>query len=98
MCLAIRTCLVSSCLRYLFSRFFQYLKFSIIYIDLNIIVVHGTYLLEMTTVAPREDKSCVIPLPSPVPPPVMKALLPSRQLGGRSGIFTAGNISAAPLL
>ena len=47
----------------------------------------------MATFAPNSDIICAIPLPSPVPPPVMNAILPSNAPSGSSFDFTAGKKS-----
>ena len=48
----------------------------------------------MTTVAPNLDNISAIPLPSPVPPPVMNAVLLAKQPLGNIGSTLAGNFEA----
>ena len=51
-----------------------------------------TDLLAMTTVAPNRDNISAIPLPSPVPPPVINAVLFAKQSFGNIGSILAGNL------
>ena len=60
-------------------------------------VVAHPYLLAMMTLAPSADNSLAIPLPSPVPPPVMKATFPEKVSGGSMQLFAGGKYLAAPL-
>ena len=46
----------------------------------------------MTTVAPNRDNISAIPLPSPVPPPVINAVLFAKQSFGNIGSILAGNL------
>lgn len=50
-----------------------------------------TDLLAITTVAPSLDNISAIPLPSPVPPPVIKAVLLAKQFLGSIGSVLARN-------
>ena len=58
----------------------------------KLIVKLLTDLLAMTTVAPNLDSISAIPLPSPVPPPVMNAVLFTKQFLGNIGSVRAGNL------
>ena len=51
----------------------------------------------MMTLAPSTDNSLAIPLPSPVPPPVIKATFPVKVSGGSMQLFTGEKYLAAPL-
>ena len=46
------------------------------------------------TWAPRSDSILAIPLPNPVPPPVTKAILPSKVPLGNIGVVIAGKYFA----
>lgn len=53
----------------------------------------------MTTWAPNCDNMVVIPFPSPVPPPVMKAVFPLNDSFGSMGDdMTGKNLACGPIL
>ena len=52
------------------------------------------YLLTMPTLAPSDDNISAIAFPRPVPPPVMKAILPSKLPAGNIAVVLAGKKEA----
>ena len=57
----------------------------------NLDTTQPPHLLAIATLAPNSDIISVIPLPRPVPPPVIKATLPSNAPSGNNLDFMGGN-------
>ena len=59
--------------------------------NVSLNTTQSTHLLAIATLAPNADIISVIPLPKPVPPPVIKATLPSNAPSGNNLDFMEGN-------
>ena len=57
------------------------------------VLIACTNLLEIATLAPRDDSIWTIPLPRPVPPPVTNATFPSKDFSGSIRVFTGAKYS-----
>lgn len=69
-------------------------KVSSLFQSWKVLIVQWKYLPNIATDAPRVPNIKAIPFPSPVPPPVIKAVFPENVPFGSMGVFLIGKCFA----